>query len=199
MAMEFNIVNLIQFFSYVSPFLLGFFLVMISFFNKDVKGIIYLGGVLLFSYLALSLQPIIKSQTSFDASPSCNLFELGNNNYNSPALHSVFIAFTFAYLFMPMYTNNTMNYYVLAAILSLFFMDAFSKVYNKCTTNLGVFIGGLIGFIFGVSYWAIFHFTNTKEALFFQNEASNNVVCNRPSRQTFKCAVYKNGKLLKTL
>jgi hypothetical protein len=28
---------------------------------------------------------------------------------------------------------------------------------------------------------------------------SNNVVCSRPKKQTFKCAVYKNGELIKNL
>ncbi len=48
MGMEFNLVNVIQIFSYVSPVLLAFFLVASSKFNKNAKGIVYLGGVLMF-------------------------------------------------------------------------------------------------------------------------------------------------------
>ena len=36
--MEFNLVNSIQPFSYISPLLLGFYLIMSSFFNKNIKG-----------------------------------------------------------------------------------------------------------------------------------------------------------------
>ena len=35
-----------------------------------------------------------------------------------------------------------------------------------------------------------------KEFLYFNELGSNNVVCKRPSEQTFKCSVYKNGELI---
>ena len=198
MGMEFNLVNVIQSFSYVSPVLLGFFLVMTSAFNKNAKGIVYLGGVLMFSFLSILLKPLIGSKTSPDASVTCNLFDIGYTNFNSPAFYSVFIAFTFSYLMMPMITNNTYNYYVLVCLLVLFFIDAFAKYYNKCSNAMGIFLGGMIGVLFGIIYWAMLYYTNSEELLFFQPETSNNVVCNRPSKQTFRCKVYKNGKLIKT-
>lgn len=196
--MEFNLVNSIQFFSYFSPLLLGFFMVMSSFFNKNIKGIIYLGGVLIFSFASLALKPLIGSKTALDAHPTCNIFNIGDNTYNSPPFHSVFIAFTFAYLMMPMITTGNTNYYVIIAIMVLFFMDAFSKVYNKCTTPIGAFLGGIFGILFGIIYWALFHYTNNSNLLYFQNEGSDNVICKRPSRQTFRCNVYKNGKIIKS-
>ena len=199
MGMEFNFVNAVQFFSYISPLLLGFFMVMSSFFNKNIKGIVYLGGVLIFSFISLLFKPLVGSKTSLDASPTCNLFNIGDNTFNSPPFHSVFIAFTFAYLLMPMITNGIPNYYVLVSLLVLFFMDAFTKVYNKCTTGLGTFLGGLLGVIFGIIYWALFRYTNNNNLLYFQLEGSNNVVCNRPTKQTFRCNVYKNGKIIKQL
>lgn len=196
MGMEFNLVNSIQFFSYISPLLLGFFIVMTSFFNKNVKGVIYLAGVLLFSFVGIALKPLIGSKTSMDAHPTCNLFDIGDNTYNSPPFHSLFIAFTFTYLAMPMINGGITNYYVLLAILILFFMDTFTKITNKCTTPLGAFLGGMFGVLFGISYWALFRYTGNEKLLFFQLEGSNNVVCNRPSKQTFRCNVYKNGELI---
>jgi len=198
MAMNFNLVNVFQSFSYVSPLLLGFFLVMLSAFNKDAKGIVYLGGVLIFSFFSILIKPLIGSKTSLDASVTCNLFDIGYSNYNSPAFYSVFIAFTFAYLMMPMITNNTHNYYVLLCLIVLFFIDAFAKYYNRCTTPMGIFLGGLIGILSGIIYWAMLYYTESEKLLYFQPETSNNVVCNRPSKQTFRCKVYKNGKLIKT-
>lgn len=196
--MEFNLVNSIQFFSYISPLLLGFYLIMSSFFNKNIKGIIYLGGVLIFSFASLLLKPLIGSKTSLDAHPTCNIFNIGDSTYNSPPFHSVFIAFTFAYLAMPMITTGNINYYVLLSIMILFFMDSFSKVYNNCTTSIGVFLGGIFGVLFGIIYWAFFHYTNNSDLLYFDIEGSNKVVCKKPSRQTFRCNVYKNGKLVKS-
>lgn len=201
MAMELNFVNIVQLFSYISPLLLGFFMLMSSFFNGNIKGLVYLGGVLIASAIGLMMRSIIGSKTDIRASPACNLFEMpfGYNMFNSPSLHSLFIAFTMAYLFMPMITNKMMNYPVLISLIVLFFIDAFTKTQGKCTTGLGIFIGGLMGIILGIAYWAVFHYTGMKNVLYFEKEGSNNVICNRPSRQTFKCKVYKGGKLIGTL
>ena len=67
-----------------------------------------------------------------------------------------------------------------------------------CTTPMGIFLGGLIGILSGIIYWAMLYYTESEKLLYFQPETSNNVVCNRPSKQTFRCKVYKNGKLIKT-
>ena len=32
--------------------------------------------------------------------------------------------------------------------------------------------------------------------LYFDEFISNNVVCSRPTEQTFRCSVYKNGELI---
>lgn len=201
MAMDLNFVNIIQFFSYISPLLLGFFMIMSSFFNGNIKGLVYLGGVMIAATIGLMMRPIIGSAKDLNASQSCDLFDMpfGYNMFNSPSLHSLFIAFTTAYLFMPMITNDLMNYPVLISLVVLFCMDAFTKTQGKCTTGLGVFVGGLMGVILGLAYWAIFHYAGMKNVLYFEPEGSNNVVCNRPSRQTFKCKVYKGGKLIGSL
>jgi hypothetical protein len=202
MAMDLNFVNVIQFFSYISPLLLGFFMLMSSFFNGNIKGLVYLGGAMIAATIGLMLQPIIGSKKDLlNASGACDLFEMPfyGNSFNSPSLHSLFIAFTTAYLFMPMISNDAMNYPVLISLVVLFCVDAFTKTQGKCTTGLGVFVGGLLGVVLGLAYWAIFHYAGMKSVLYFEPEGSNNVVCNRPSRQTFKCKVYKGGKLIGSL
>uniref|UniRef100_A0A6C0KGS7 Phosphatidic acid phosphatase type 2/haloperoxidase domain-containing protein n=1 Tax=viral metagenome TaxID=1070528 RepID=A0A6C0KGS7_9ZZZZ len=201
MAMEFNLVNILQFFSYISPLLIGFFLVMGSLLNKDLKGIVYLGGVLIFSFIGMLMKPLIGSKSELRAGESCNLFDIPfvNSQFNSPSFHSLFIAFTIVYLFMPMLSYRIFNYPVIIALILLFCMNSFFKVQNQCTTGLGVFLGALFGIVFGIAYWAIFHYAGLKELLYFQPGPSNNIICNKPSRQTFKCKVYKNGKLVKNL
>ncbi len=78
-------------------------------------------------------------------------------------------------------------------------MDAVTKLTKKCTSLAGIFLGGLIGLLLGTVWFCMFYLTDNKKILFFNELVSNNVVCNRPEKQKFKCAVYKNGKLLKTL
>ena len=82
--MDLNFVNVVQFFSYISPLLLGFFMVMSSFFNGNIKGLVYLGGAMIAATIGLMLRPIIGSAKDLNASGSCDLFEMpfGYNMFN---------------------------------------------------------------------------------------------------------------------
>ena len=41
-GIEFNMTNILKYFSMIAPFLISFFMVMISVFNSNFKGFIYL-------------------------------------------------------------------------------------------------------------------------------------------------------------
>lgn len=191
--------NLLQLFALISPLLLGFLLVMSSLFNQDIKGLVYLGGVLLATVINLFLMSMIDSKKDLaNESAMCDIITLPLNlsSYNSPSISSLFIAFTTAYLVLPMKYNNQMNYVVLAFLLCLFALDAYTNINNKCTTPGGSILGGLVGVVLGAAWFAIFHYTGYSSLLYFDELMSNKVVCARPSKQTFKCSVYKNGKLI---
>ena len=90
--------------------MLVFFLVMSSLFNQNLKGIVYLAGVLLASCINIFLMNQIGSGMLKDASMSCDLIKLPIlSEFNSPAPTSLFIAFTIAYLVLPMYYNNQIS------------------------------------------------------------------------------------------
>jgi prepilin signal peptidase PulO-like enzyme (type II secretory pathway) len=121
------------------------------------------------------------------------------NNYNVPSLNSVLIAFTIAYLILPMNASNQLNYVVIFALLSIFVIDAISKIMNKCTTIAGVILGLLTGLLSGSLWYVLFRSSGFNSLLYFDEVVSNKTYCSRPKKQTFKCAVYKNGELVKTL
>ena len=197
MAIKLTFSNMLQLFAALSPLLLGFFLVMSSLFNQNLKGLIYLAGVLMASVINIFLMNQIKSPVSDKASLSCNLVDLPFiTEFNSPAPSSLFIAFTIAYLVLPMKYNNNMNYVILASLLGLFGIDAITKIQNNCTTVGGSFLGALVGFILGSIWYTLFHVSGYDSLLYFDELESNNVTCSRPSKQTFKCSVYKNGELI---
>jgi hypothetical protein len=201
MGMKLTFTNIFQFLSGISPFLLGFFLVMSSVFNQNVKGIIYLAGVILASMINILLMNLIGQKSFPQESLSCNLIDLpfGSSMYNSPALTSVFIGFTIAYLFLPMNHHNEMNYILLISLFALFVIDGVTKVINYCTNVSGIVLGGLIGGLLGSVWYSIFHISGNDSLLFFDEMISNKVVCKKPSKQKFKCSVYKNGELVKIL
>jgi len=197
MAIKLTLYNILQLFSLISPLLLVFFLVMSSLFNQNLKGIVYLAGVLLASCINIFLMNQIGSSMLEDASMSCDLIKLPIlSEFNSPAPTSLFIAFTIAYLVLPMYYNNQINYVVLASLLCLLAMDAVTKITNKCTTSSGSILGTLVGLVLGTAWYTLFHQSGYDSLLYFDELQSNKVICSKPSKQTFKCSVYKGGTLI---
>jgi hypothetical protein len=196
-AVEAKLSNLLKLLSLLSPLLLVFFMVMLSLFNQDIKGMVYLAGVLVSCVVNLIVATQIRSQPNPSASVVCGVFSLpGAPSYNNPCASSMIIAFTIAYLLLPMRFNNNMNYIVLIALLSLFGIDAYTKVDSLCTPISGAVLGGLLGFMLGGLWFALFHATGFDSLLYFETYSSNRVFCQKPSKQTFKCRVYKNGQLI---
>jgi len=197
MAIKLTLPNIFQLFSTLSPFLLTFFLVMLSIFNTDIKAIVYLSGLLISSILNIFLINHIKSPVDNNESFSCNIIDIPYlSEYNSPSLSALFISFTLSYLSLPMIYNNQFNYPVLATLLIMLGSDVYNKIINKCTTIIGSVYGSLIGLLFGVLWYILFMSTGNDNLLYFGKYTSNNVQCSKPSKQTFKCSVYKNGRLI---
>ena len=132
---------------------------MSSIFNQDIKGFIYLAGVLIATIINILLMNIIRHEASPSRSPICdvvdfNIFAVGGT-FDNPNLSSAFISFTMAYLLLPMIYNNQMNYVVLIFLISLFIINAFTKITNKCTDMAGISTGSLVGFILGAFWYSL--------------------------------------------
>jgi len=197
MAIAFTLSNVLQFFSFISPTLLVFFLFMSSLFNQNLKGLVFISGVLICSILNIMFMNLIGSERDENESFSCSVFDIpGVSKFNSPYPSTLIIAFTIAYLVLPMKYNNQMNYAVLAFLLILLGIDFLTKVQNKCTTYAGSALGGLVGFLFGAIWYILFHAMGFDSLLYFDELKSDNVICSRPTKQTFKCSVYKNGEII---
>ena len=197
MAIELTLSNVLQFFSFISPTLLVFFLFMSSLFNQNLKGLVYLAGLLIASLLNILFMNMIGSGRDENEAFSCSIFDIPHmSQYNSPYPSSLIIAFTVAYLVLPMKYNNQMNYAALGFLLCLLGVDILTKVQNKCTTYAGSILGGLVGFLLGTIWYIFFHGAGFDSLLYFDELRSDNVICSRPTKQTFKCSVYKNGELI---
>ena len=195
--------NVFNFFSFMTPFLLVFFLVMISIFNMDIKGIIYLGGILMVSIINIFFMNIVKNVADPNRNPLCGVLNVpfmissgANERYDSPSINSVILCFTMAYLLLPMIFNKQVNYIVIITLVSLFIIDSFSQITNACSNPAGTLLGSLIGFVLGSIYYSIIYHSGNKNLLYFEEFQSNNVLCKRPRKQQFKCRVYKNGELV---
>ena len=93
-GIELSLGNIFTFISYISPFLVGFFVVIISFINQNIKGIIYLGGALIVTFITLILQKI-GGDYGYTIEPGnealCNIFNIGGFGNNSSQRVEVFV------------------------------------------------------------------------------------------------------------
>lgn len=201
MTLQLTFSNIVQLFSLFAPLFLGTFLVLISVFNQNIKGLIYLGGVLMASIINLAISWMIGSEPEENQGAICNLIEfpLVSTQYNVPNYNSMFISFTLMYLLLPMLSNNQINFWIVGTIVSIFAVDAYVKLQYSCTVPRGIVFGGIIGSALGAAYYFILKLSDVKSLLFFNDLTSNNVVCKRPQNQTFKCSVYKNGQVIQDL
>lgn len=197
MPIELTFSNIAQLIAILTPILIAFFMLMLSAMNQNFKGIVFIAGAILAILINIPLMTSIGSNKFDNESFTCNIIDIPFlTNYNNPSSSSVFIAFTFAYLFMPMVHNNSMNYPIIISLLLLFSLDGTSRVANRCTPVLGVILGGLFGIILGSAWYLVFKIAGANELLYFNEMDSNVIKCDRPSKQSFKCSVYKNGELV---
>lgn len=179
----------------LSPTLLGFFMVMLSVLNQDAKGIVYLAGLTLALLINIPFQKLIGSPVN-QTIRTCNLFGNGLlDSQGSPSTSSLVIAFTFAYLFLPMQFNNQMNYAVVTVLLLMFTLDAAVRIEVGCIPASGAALGAVIGAGLGALWYSIIQGAGGENMLYYNEVSSNSVKCSRPSKQTFRCKVYKKGSL----
>jgi hypothetical protein len=98
---------------------------------------------------------------------------------------------------------NVMNYGVLAFFIAYIVLDVFVKKSLACVPGVfssivigdllsGIFLGALISGI-------IMYGTALKGYLYINEMNSNKEVCSMPSKQQFKCKVFKDGTLIGNL
>jgi hypothetical protein len=193
-----NVPSVFTYLSMISPFLIVLLFVFISIINSNLKGFIYLLGIFMLFFLVLIFQNVVKGRAPEDASPYCNVFYFPVPLYGVPSFNSAIFLFTLVYLFLPMIMNDIMNLPLLIIILILFVVDCVIKSSNKCTTPVGIVLGSFLGLIWGLMWYFLIQSQNP-ELLYYDDLISNKIACSKPSQQQFKCSVYKNGELLKTL
>lgn len=189
--------NILKLISLLSPILVVFFIVMSSLFNENIKGIVYLSGLCITMLINYFLMFQVGSKVQDEhLQKICYLLNIGLTPYDSPYQSSVILAFTAAYLIIPMIYNSQINYIVLSFFMFIFGVDTFYKITQKCTTISGALLGGLLGIFLAILWVLLFYISGYQSLLFFSDFQSNRVLCSKPSKQTFKCSVFKNGKLI---
>lgn len=194
-----TISNITQLIATLYPGFIILFLLLVSLFNNTiVKGIIYLSGLLVSHVVWILLSRLFNIRRDNTASLTCDILNFPSFNYKLPNRVTMITSFTLIYLLLPMFINNKMLFNpIIIFVLSLFtILNMYYQYKKNCSNLLGLLFGSFLGFIIGGLWFIMLWTSNNKHLLFYNELASNNVICNKPSKQTFKCSVYKNGEVI---
>ena len=195
-GMNFNLVDSISLIALISPFLLAFLMVMISIINSNVKGLIYLLGLIILFILVFLFQNTIRVPMD-KTNQFCNIFSI--SQFSVPSFNSALYLYTIIYVLFPMINMHMINFPLIIIFLLLYIMDSIVKYKNKCTSPIGIVMGSILGLIFGITWFLIIKASGQTGLLYYDDLVSNKIACSRPTKQNFKCQVYKNGELIQNI
>ena len=206
MALTFSLTNIMKFLSYMAPFLISFFMVMFSILTGSiVKGLLFISGLLIVTFMNYLLKNSLKSLQDPLASPFCNslpapfTLRAGEHIFNSPSTSSTIIAFTLAYLAYPMILKPiNMNPVLIAFLVALIGINGAVEVQDRCTNVSGIFLGSLVGILFGIIFFSLVKMSGNESLAFFTEQGSNGIQCSKPGKTQFKC-VKKHGSSLRDI
>lgn len=199
--MDINIISILYIAYRLAPFIIVSFFSLSSIFNQDLKGIIYLCGLLITSACAILAGNLGKSHFIVkygqedvvynSVARVCNILTLTKTGPLSLLpLSQVVIWYTFLYLGYIIHTYNliTQNYPLLIIFFLLAIYDAYWIVQNECATPTAV-VFALLGGATGGYAWAYIIDSLHMTKLQYFNGLSNSETCSVPKKQSFKCVM----------
>jgi hypothetical protein len=198
--MEVNIITIFYLFIALAPFILVCFFSLASLFNQDFKGLVYLIG-LCFAFgvnILLSVLAPANIISAPDINNTCHSVTIGHfSGLTKLPFSQTIFGYTFAYLFYNIYVNK----FILLNIPTMVFFpiiivsDMWWNINHSCFGLLPLVMSLIVGGLSG-GLWAYIVDSNASSSLKYFNNAKTYEVCSQPSKQTFKCNVYRNGVLV---
>jgi hypothetical protein len=188
--------------SFYSPLIMVISIMLFSIFSAAAyKGFVYLFFLFAATAIRRGIMEMREPSLNNILSPICNTgMFMEHTNYT----YSTYILiFSLVYFVTPMIViskqnkTNSINYSVIIFFVAYICFDIGIKFYYKCIDAssgliVDIFCGILLAAITVVTLMAS-HNTNV---LFINELTSNKEICTRPSKQQFKCSVYKNGEVI---
>jgi hypothetical protein len=197
---ELNIVSILYISFRLAPFILVSFFSLSSIFNQDFKGLIYLAGLLITCFITILSGNLAPDEMTGNLNDNkiCNLITLSSEGpFSKLPLSQTVFGYTFFYLVYIIVKYNLVseNIPTLVIFPILIVADFIWNSMHQCSPPITIIASLLIGGTCGLLWSYIIDTTQMVNLQYF-NGLSNNEVCTRPTKTTFKCKAYKNGKLL---
>ena len=203
--MDINASTFMYMFIRLCPFILVCFFTISSIFNGDVKGFVYLAGLLL--NVGITIGIISNSITNYKPAGTpqnmiCDITSFGNR---SLSVGENIIGFTFFYLLTTMLIVGSKNeidlvasnwptivFFTLLIASEIFINTNLIRDAAYCYHWKNSLLTYVIGGLFGAGWaWAVVS-TNTAELQYF-NQYKNREKCEKTNKAKFRCKVYKDG------
>lgn len=197
--LQINIYSILYISFRLAPFILVSFFSLSSLLNQDFKGLIYLCGLLITSFIAIIFGSTFKQYVNSrdyekddiyeNVTKTCNLLTLSESGpISNIPLSLIVFSYTFAYLgtIIIKYKLIKQNIPVFVIFSLLIVSDIFWITSNECFKPLSILASISIGVLCGIA-WAYFIDSTKVTKLQYYNGLSNKEFCSVPSKQTFKC------------
>jgi hypothetical protein len=202
--MQLNFLTIIYLFFRLAPFIIVCFFTLQSVFNQDLKGFVYLVGLLIACFVSTMVGnlPGMKNISTIGQKNDlmCNFIQLKNDGFisNLPLGQTV-LSFTFFYLFYIIVKYKLVNQNIATMILFplLIIADFIWNFSHKCANVVMLGISFIIGGVIGLGWGYFIDYTGKVDLQLF-NGISNKEVCSRPSRTIYRCRVRNGGTIPKT-
>ena len=203
-----NVLNVLNSLSFYAPLIICMSILLISMFTSTMeKASVFFLWIFVITFLRICIFSVFGNNNNATQIPAICL--TGNIQMFIPSdvTYSMYIlCFSLAYFVTPMImlstqTNtNSINYGVLSFFVAYIALDIFIKKSLSCIQTVfsslvigdimsGLFLGALIA-------GPLMYGTKFNNYLYINEINSNKEVCSMPTKQQFKCSVYKNGELV---
>lgn len=194
---QLNVVSILYIAFRLAPFIIVSFFSLASLINQDLKGLIYLVGLLLATAISIVagntftlFEPPNSNTTLYDeTTKTCNLLTLTKAGPLSRLpLSQVVFSYTFGYLayIIVKYKLVSQNIPTLFIFPALILADWFWMTSNWCASPMAVIIAAIIGGCVGVGWSAIIDSMKMSRYQYF-NGLSTKETCSIPAKQKFRC------------
>lgn len=183
----------------LAPFIIVSYFALNSLMNFTIRGIIYLIGLLIVSFMTVIISGLIPTglTSQADEDSTCNIITLTGNITqplsNLPLSitvysYTLFNILTYVLLHVNVQAGESMNatniptivFFCLLIVIEFLSSAIMNKCYSPITGIVSFILGGL-----GGACWAYFIYTSGTPDMTFYSTASD--ICTRPSKLKYQC------------
>ena len=196
--MDLNLINVLYMFFRLSPFIIVSYFSLQSILNQDLKGVIYLIGLIVTSFVVYLIASVLPEESVSKNSSElmkikCTQLTIGSSQPISklPLSQTVF-GYTLTYLSYFIGVNNLQSQNIPTFIIFpvLILGDIFWSTTNSCSSPkyllISLIISGIVGLL-----WAMLIESTGVGGFAYLTGIANKDVCSRPTKSLYKCRSIK--------